>query len=83
MNYKKINLSDTIKDSVLNAVQMPAELETLKAQLQVMLSENDYMDIEELINEIVVVAIDAGYDAGFNTATSLLQGKQTVFIAVE
>lgn len=78
-----IKMSDTIKDRVLDVMPQPKVTKILKAQLETLLSSDDYDEIDDALNELIVVATQIGYDAGFQTALSLTQGKPDLTIVID
>lgn len=77
-----INISNLIKDRVLGALTEPKAMEALKARLWELVPEDCADDVDDIINEVFVLAVNSGYDIGFETALSLVQGKTSVNIAV-
>lgn len=78
-----INISNLIKDHVLDALTDPKELEDLKERLLEIVPDYYADDADDIINEAFVLALNSGYDIGFETALSLVQGKTIVNIEVD
>ena len=67
-----IKLKKEVRNIVLDAIPM-----VRKDGLLDLIGEGheNFDEIDDLLNEILCESVDRGYDAGFQTAVNLMQGK--------
>ena len=69
MKRIKIDLTkgyEDIKESILDYIDYPEEIEKLKEMLQSKLSEEEYLDAEILLNEGLCKVDELRFDLGYN-----------------
>lgn len=75
-----VELSNLIRDGVLDALPKPESAKALEEKLEELLTEDALDDMFDVINLLFVEASELGYAAGFQTAQNLMQGKTKITI---
>ena len=78
-----INLSNLIKEHVLDLVPDPDKLNELREKLYDAIPEGCLDEASDILNEIYVLAVGFGYDVGFETASGLASGNTEVNIVAD
>ena len=86
MKSFKINLTknnEEIKSEILEILPFPADIKKLKLILEEKLDTEDFLDIEEMMNEALIKLCSSRYDLGVTVSEAKRKGLPEMLIVIE